>query len=482
MAKRRHLLIWLVALLLTASPAPALTNILTNIGNQYQAASAGWMTTALGFALHLFYLLVTAEIAWSAIYYLFHKDSLADFLAALLLKLLALLFFWVLIQEAPTWIPTIIHSFTQAGAAIGGTQTLDPSSVFDQGVSVATTMLNSINDASLFTAFLLIVVAGLSALGVVLAYAVLAAQLLITLVESYLVIGGGVLMLGFAGSRWTLVFTERYFGYVVSVGIKLFVLYLIIGLGGTLAPQWAAVFTTAQGAAVPQPQAYLDVVGGALVFMCVGWQVPALASSLLLGAPSLTLGGTATTTAMLTAAMTNAVAKSLQTTVSTTKQTADAVASATKLAQAAKIGLGEERRGGAEMPTALGRTASDISRAAGQQFRDSVLRGTGRESAAAAEQAAGAQAVRGWGRGTPLGNLTNRVHANRIAAESAASTGSMPTTSGSSGSASDSGDTAAGQQSPAPPPPKQPINTITPPPIPHDGGHGGITIRFNLPE
>src|SRR5512135_2344666 len=228
--------------------------MLTTLATQYQAASAGWMTAALAYALHLFYLLVAIEIPVSAIFYLFYKEGLADFLAALLIKLLALLFFWVLMQEAPTWIPAILQSFTQAGAGISGTPTLDPSSVFDQGVTVATAMLTSINNASIFSAFLLIVIAGLCAVGIVLAYAVIAAQLLITLVESYLVMGGGVLMLGFAGSRWTLIFTERYFGYVVSVGIKLFVLYLIIGLGSTLATQWAAVFTTAQQTFLPQPQ------------------------------------------------------------------------------------------------------------------------------------------------------------------------------------------------------------------------------------
>lgn len=434
--------------------------MLTTLANQYQAASAGWMTAALAYALHLFYLLVAIEIPVSAIFYLFYKEGLADFLAALLIKLLALLFFWVLMQEAPVWIPAILQSFTQAGAGISGAPTLDPSSVFDQGVTVATAMLTSINNASIFSAFLLIVIAGRCAVGIVLAYAVIAAQLLITLVESYLVMGGGVLMLGFAGSRWTLVFTARYVGYVVSVGIKLFVLYLIIGLGGTLATQWAAVFTTAQQTFLPQPQAYLDVMGGALVFMAVGWQVPALAASMMTGSPSLTVGTAASTAAMMSAAMANAVAKSLSTTANTARQTTDAVASAAKLTQAATQGLTTARQGGASLPVALGRTAGDIRRAASQQFRDSVIRGTGRESAAAAEKAAGNQAVQGWGRGTPLGTLTNRVHANRAGVPVAPQPGEAAN----------------------PPGAKPSINRVTPPAIPHDQAPGNITIRFNLPE
>lgn len=51
------------------------------------------------------------------------------------------------------------------------------------------------------------------------------------MVESFIVIGPGILFLGFAGSRWTKFFTERYLSYLASVGVKLFVLYLIMGVG-----------------------------------------------------------------------------------------------------------------------------------------------------------------------------------------------------------------------------------------------------------
>jgi hypothetical protein len=102
--------------------------------------------------------------------------------------------------------------------------------------------------------------------------------------------------------------------------------------------------------------------------------------------------------------------------------------------------------------------------------------------------------------------LTNRYVANQAAAKVAKdgasadpiSTASQASGSASAGSASagsaSSGQSAAGkrQQTPAadqdneplpPEKPRQPLNTLSPPPLPHDGGHGhGITIRFNLPE
>jgi type IV secretion system protein TrbL len=220
------------------------------------------------------------------------------------------------------------------------------------------------------------------------------------------------------------------------------------------------VLANATQNSLPQPSVYFDIMGGALVFMIVGWQVPALAAGMMTGSPSLTLGTAASTAAMMSAAMANAVTKSLSTTASTTRQTTDGLASAVKLTQAATQGITTARQGGAALPAALGRTAGDISRAASQQFRDSVIHGTGRESAAAAEKAAGNQAVQGWGRGTPLGNLTNRVHANRAG---------VPVAPQPGGAAN-------------PPGARPSMNRVTPPAIPHDQAPGNITIRFNPPE
>ena len=47
-------------------------------------------------------------------------------------------------------------------------------------------------------------------------------------------IGAGVIFLGFGGSRWTAAYVERYIAYAVSVGMKILVLYLLIGAGMTV--------------------------------------------------------------------------------------------------------------------------------------------------------------------------------------------------------------------------------------------------------
>jgi type IV secretion system protein TrbL len=304
---RAALLVFVAALMPTAAfaqtvpvcaPAAGKGGILTGLATQFSTTTGPWTNTALHFAQDLFFALVAIEIAWSAITYVLQKDSLPDFVAALLLKILSIGFFYVVLQPqyGPVWISDIVSSFTQAGSAIGGQSQFgpsDPSSVFNCGTDIANAMLQSVSNnnvgitlGNILPAIEAVFAALICALGVVLAFAIIAGQLLITLIESYIVIGAGVFMLGFTGSRWTLVFGEKYVGYAFSVGIKLFMLELIVGLGYGLGQQWAALF----GNGIAPPEAYIEVVGAALIFGFVAWQVPGLAASLMNGAPRMTLG------------------------------------------------------------------------------------------------------------------------------------------------------------------------------------------------
>jgi type IV secretion system protein TrbL len=278
-------------------PGAGQGGILTGLAHQFSTTTQPWMTTALHYAQGLFFALVAIEIAWSAITYVLQKDSLPDFVASLLLKILGVGFFFIVLQPqyGPVWIGDIISSFSQAGSAISGQVQLapgDPSSVFNCGTDIANAMLESTSEnqgmtlGNLLPMIEIVLTSMICALGVVLAFAIIAGQLLITLVESYIVIGAGVFMLGFTGSRWTLVFGEKYVGYAVSIGIKLFMLELIVGLGFNLGQQWGSLFANG----IAPPETYIEVVGAALVFGFLAWQIPSLAASLMNGAPRMTLG------------------------------------------------------------------------------------------------------------------------------------------------------------------------------------------------
>ena len=94
-------------------------------------------------------------------------------------------------------------------------------------------------------------------------------------------------MLGFAGSRWTPDIASRYLSYAVAIGIKLFTLYLIIGIGNSLAGQWGVLLASPD--ATLNPRIYFQILGGALSYMMLAWYIPSLVSSLYSGTVALSL-------------------------------------------------------------------------------------------------------------------------------------------------------------------------------------------------
>src|SRR5260370_21825122 len=73
------------------------------------------------------------------------------------------------------------------------------------------------------------------------AYLAIAIQFVVALVESYLVIGGGCILLGFGGSRGTAPYVERDLAYSVSLGLKILILFLLLGAGMTLSQRGGPV-------------------------------------------------------------------------------------------------------------------------------------------------------------------------------------------------------------------------------------------------
>ena len=83
----------------------------------------------------------------------------------------------------------------------------------------------------------------IAAIVIEICFALIAAWMVVTLVQSYIVISAGVLLMAFGGSRWTKDIAVSTVRYAVSVGAKLFVLQLLVSIGTGLIQSWADSFT-----------------------------------------------------------------------------------------------------------------------------------------------------------------------------------------------------------------------------------------------
>jgi type IV secretion system protein TrbL len=178
-------------------------NVLDQIVAQFQSRSAGWEAGLRNFALNTFGILATIELAWAAIKLAFRGSDVSEWLAEIVNQIMFLGFFLALLQNSVTWSSAIVNGFRQAAGVSGITIWAPTSSVG-------------------------LIIAGLV---IEICFALIAAFMVLALVESYIVISSGVVLMGFGGSRYT-----------VSVGAKLFVLQLMVSIGNGLIQNWAATF------------------------------------------------------------------------------------------------------------------------------------------------------------------------------------------------------------------------------------------------
>ena len=250
--------------------------ILNDIGNAYANATVPWLETLLPMAQRLFLLLATIELIWSGIWWAMATRQDEIILVRLLRKVVTIMFLYTVVLFAPSWIPMIVSSFIQAGQAASGFDSLNPSTVLQQGIDISVGLFDQALDITGFWKMPLWVL--VVPIVVVVSFAVIAGILLVTLIESFVVIGGGVLLLGFAGSRWTIGFAEGYLVYAVRVGVKLFVIYLLIGIGMSLPETWLATLETVNPG---DPRFFMEVMGGSLIFAMIIWRVPEFTASML---------------------------------------------------------------------------------------------------------------------------------------------------------------------------------------------------------
>jgi type IV secretion system protein TrbL len=284
-----------VCLLLTANVASAQPygQAPGNLLDQYRALRPAWFAAVTTAANRLFGALALVEFAWTAAVLLMERTDLQGWTAGLIKRMMFIGAFYALLVNGPVWIPAIVDSFQIIGRnAAGLAAGLSPGDVFLRGLDITNSLCSTASATGFFSnpagAFALV----LAGLIIFLAFVVVSVHFIMAMVESYVVVGAGFLFLGFGGSRWTAPYVERYIALAVAVGVKIMVLYLLIGGGMSLSNGWAARAAAMSTTANPLLEA-LDIVGGSIVFMALCWQAPKFTASLLGGSPAFSGGDVA---------------------------------------------------------------------------------------------------------------------------------------------------------------------------------------------
>ncbi|MFG1466398.1 P-type conjugative transfer protein TrbL [Xanthobacter sp. DSM 24535] len=265
----------LIGCVLLSDPALAQDGrVLDTLENQIVTAAKGWETTVMNAARSLFWILAGIEIGIAAVWLALQAASLDSWFAELVRRIMFIGLFAFVLDQGPAIAKAVVDSLFQIGAGSGSAS---PANVFNAGLTVASKMSEKIS-FGLFEDNALALSASLAMIVSVIAFSLVAAIFVSVLVEMYVGLLAGMIMLGLGGSSFTKDFAVRYLVYAFSVGMKLMALVMIARIGSEV------LIGLANDASVgDQYQTALAIAGIAVVVFVIAMYVPAILQGVVQG-------------------------------------------------------------------------------------------------------------------------------------------------------------------------------------------------------
>ena len=267
-----------IGLILIAS-TPALAQqgqVLTTLENSVVAAAKGWETTVMDAARSLFWILAGIEVGIAAVWLAINAASLDSWFAELVKRIMFIGLFAFILDRGPAFAKAVVDSLYQIGAGGGSAS---PANIFDAGIRVATKMSEQAK-FGLFEDNSLAIAAVFAMVVVVVCFSLVAAIFVSVMVEMYVGLLAGMIMLGLGGTSYTKDFAIKYLVYAFSVGMKLMALVMIAKIGSDILLGLAEAPT----ATSEQFITTLAIAGISVVVFVIAMYVPPILQGVVQGA------------------------------------------------------------------------------------------------------------------------------------------------------------------------------------------------------
>lgn len=272
-----HVFIAIAIVLLATTPALAQQGqVLTTLENSVVTAAKGWETTVMNAARSLFWILAGIEVGVAAVWLAINAASLDSWFAELVKRIMFIGLFAFVLDRGPEFAKAVVDSLYQIGAGGGSAS---PANIFDAGIRVATKMSEQAK-FGLFEDNSLAIAAVFAMVVVVVSFSLLAAIFVAVMVEMYVGLLAGMIMLGLGGSSHTKDFAIKYLVYAFSVGMKLMALVMIAKIGSDILLGLAEAPT----ATSEQFITTLAVAGISVVVFVIAMYVPPILQGVVQGA------------------------------------------------------------------------------------------------------------------------------------------------------------------------------------------------------
>ena len=233
----------LLAALISAQAAQAADldsgNMLNQILDSFSAVAITWQSKILSAATWLFWSLALVSMVWTYGFMALRRADIQEFFAETIKFFGTLGFFWWLLINGPAISLSIINTMRTISAEASGLGNgLSPSGIVDIGFSI----LSKVSESASLLSPVVSAVMLVAAIVVLIVLALIAVNMLLLLVSAWLLAYAGVFLLGFGGSRWTSDIAISFYKAVLGIGIQLFTMILLIGIGKSFIDQYYTAF------------------------------------------------------------------------------------------------------------------------------------------------------------------------------------------------------------------------------------------------
>jgi type IV secretion system protein TrbL len=236
-----------LVMMLSSTAYAATGGVLDNVQDQLVNAAKGWESTLTDGAKSL----ATIEIGLSAIFLAVAGADIQAWAVELVKRIMFIGFFAFVLANGPQFAKDVTESLWQIGSS-STSGNVSPSMLLDTGLNVNAALTKQIDALGWQAIAQKLYLAGAGWI-VLICMSLFAAVLLAVIVEMYVGLMAGIIMLGLGGSSFTKDYPIRYLAYAFSVGMKLMALAIIGGTGSNILLSLASdttLSTDSSGAAV----------------------------------------------------------------------------------------------------------------------------------------------------------------------------------------------------------------------------------------
>ena len=215
----------------TGNAAVNNSDISENVLDAFMNQAASWSAVITDRASWLFWCLVAISMIFTFGFMALRQADIGEFFAEFIRFTVFVGFYWWLLINGPDMASDIIEGLQQIGGKASGLgEGFVPGNVMDMGFEIFFRILDNSSAwqlaESIFAFFLGLIIIVMMCL--------IAANMIVLLCSSWILLYAGVLFLGFGGSKWTSDIAINYFKTVLGLAASIMTMVLIIGIGNSI--------------------------------------------------------------------------------------------------------------------------------------------------------------------------------------------------------------------------------------------------------